>query len=67
MKRQTRAVIVTPLTADGKVYTIYGGLAAHSHAKLIPHMGHMVEMTGHTMDMSGKMMTTAADLKMTAT
>lgn len=41
----------------------YGGLAAHSNAKLIPHMGHMVEMTGDTMDMSGKMMMTAADLK----
>ena len=66
MKRQIRAVIVTLLMAEGKVYTIYLGLAANSNAKLIPHMGYMVEMTGDTMDMSGKMMMTAADLKMMA-
>ena len=52
------------LTPDGKVYTIYGGLAANKNAKLVPHMGHMVEITGDTMDMGGSMMITAADLKM---
>ena len=52
------------LTANGKVYAIYGGLAANSNAKLVPHLGHMVEVTGDTMDMSGKLMITAADVKM---
>lgn len=53
------------LTANGKVYTIYGGLAANKNAKLVAHVGHTVEITGDTMDMSGKMMITAAELKMT--
>ena len=52
------------LTADGKVYAIYGGLAANKNAKLIAHVGHTVEVTGDTMDMSGSLMVTAADLKM---
>ena len=52
------------LTADGKVYTIYGGLAANKNAKLVAHIGHTVEVTGDTMDMSGSLMITAADLKM---
>ncbi len=54
------------LTADGKVYAIYGGLAASNNAKLVPHIGHTVEVTGDTMDMSGSLMITAADLKMVA-
>lgn len=52
------------LTADGKVYTIAGALAADNNAKLIPHISHTVEITGDTMDMNGKMMITAADVKM---
>ena len=52
------------LTADGKVYAIYGGLAANKNAKLIAHVGHTVEVAGDTMDMSGSLMITAADLKM---
>ncbi len=52
------------LTADGKVYAIYGGLAANKNAKLIAHLGHTVEVTGDTMDMSGSLMITAADVKM---
>ena len=54
------------LTADGKVYAIYGGLAASNNAKLVPHIGHTVEVTGDTMHMSGSLMITAADLKMVA-
>ena len=52
------------LTADGKVYTIGGGLAANNNEKLVAHVGHTVEITGDTADMAGKMMITAADLKM---
>ena len=52
------------LTADGKVYAIYGGLTANNNGKLVPHIGHTVEVTGDTMDMSGSLMITAADLKM---
>ena len=37
---------VALLTADGKVYRITGGLAANNNAKLVPHMGHTVEITG---------------------
>jgi len=52
------------LTADGKVYTIAGGLAADNNAKLIPHLSHTVEITGDTMDMGGKLMITADAVKM---
>jgi hypothetical protein len=52
------------LTSDGKVYTIAGGLAANTNAKIIPHISHTVEITGDTMDMSGKLMITADELKM---
>lgn len=52
------------LTADGKVYAIYGGLAANNNAKLVAHIGHSVEVTGDTMNMSGSLMITAADVKM---
>ena len=34
------------LTSDGKVYQMTGGLAADKNAKLIPHIGHTVEVTG---------------------
>jgi hypothetical protein len=53
------------LTADGKVYEIAGGLAAEKNAKIIPHLGHTVEVTGDVMDHGGgKMMITADALKM---
>jgi hypothetical protein len=53
------------LTADGKVYTIAGGLAADKNAKIVPHVGHTVEVTGDVMDHGdGKMMITADTLKM---
>lgn len=52
------------LTADGKVYTIAGGLAADKNAKLIAHVAHTVEITGDVMDHDGTMMITADSLKM---
>ena len=53
------------LTADGKVYTIAGGLAADKNAKIVPHVGHTVEVTGDVMDHGdGTMMITADALKM---
>src|SRR5581483_11395420 len=38
------------LTSDGKVYEIAGGLAADKNAKIVPHVGHTVEVTGDVMD-----------------
>jgi hypothetical protein len=53
------------LTSDGKVYEIAGGLAADKNAKIVPHVGHTVEVTGDVMDHGdGKMMITADSLKM---
>ena len=52
------------LTSDGKVYEIAGGLAADKNAKIIPHVGHTVEITGDVMDHGDKMMITADSLKM---
>jgi hypothetical protein len=52
------------LTDDGKVYTLAGGLAADMNAKIVPHVGHVVEVTGDVVTTAGKMTITAADLKM---
>jgi hypothetical protein len=52
------------LTDDGKVYTLAGGLAADMNAKIIPHIGHVVEVTGDVVTSQGKMTITAAALKM---
>jgi hypothetical protein len=52
------------LTSDGKVYEIAGGLAAEKNAKIIPHIGHTVEITGDVMDHGGSMMISADSLKM---
>jgi hypothetical protein len=52
------------LTSDGKVYEIAGGLAADKNAKIVPHVGHTVEVTGDVMDHGDKMMITADTLKM---
>jgi hypothetical protein len=52
------------LTSDGKVYELAGGLAADKNAKIIPHVGHTVEVTGDVMDHDGKMMISADSLKM---
>lgn len=52
------------LTADGKVYELAGGLAADKNAKIVPHVGHTVEVTGDVMDHDGKTMITADALTM---
>jgi hypothetical protein len=52
------------LTSDGKVYQLAGGLAAEKNAKIVPHVGHTVEVTGDVMDHGGSMMITADSLKM---
>src|SRR4051812_12505295 len=52
------------LTSDGKVYEIAGGLAADKNAKIIPHIGHTVEITGDVMDHGGSMMIMADSVKM---
>lgn len=52
------------LTSDGKVYQIAGGLSANKNEKLVPHVGHTVEITGDVMDHGGSMMITADSLKM---
>lgn len=53
------------LTTDGKVYTITGGLAADSNAKLIAHVSHTVSITGDVVtDKDGKMTISSDALKM---
>ena len=52
------------LTDDGKVYSLSGGLAADMNAKIVPHVGHVVEVTGDVVTNAGKMTITAAALKM---
>jgi hypothetical protein len=55
---------VALLTADGKIYTVTGDLAADKNAKLVPHMSHKVELTGDVTEKDGEMMIAAANLKM---
>jgi hypothetical protein len=55
---------VALLTADGKVYTVTGDLAANSNAKLVPHMSHKVERTGDVTETGGTMTIAAISLKM---
>jgi hypothetical protein len=52
------------LTADGKVYELGGGLAADKNAKIVPHVGHTVEVTGDVMEHDGKATITSDTLKM---
>jgi len=52
------------LTADGKVYTIAGGLAADNNAKLVGHIGHKIEVTGDVVTKDGSSTITSAELKM---
>jgi hypothetical protein len=42
---------VALVTSDGAIYRIVGALAANRNAKLVPHLGVVVEITG---DVSGK-------------
>src|ERR1051325_1306528 len=44
------------LTADGKVYTITGGLTANNNAKLVGHIADTVEIAGDVTTKDGKMM-----------
>ena len=52
------------LTADGKVYTVTGDLAANNNAKLVPHLSHKVELTGDVTEKGGTMTIAATSLKM---
>jgi hypothetical protein len=52
------------LTKDGKVYQLAGGLAEDKNAKIVPHVGHTVEVTGDVMDHDGTTMIMADSLKM---
>jgi hypothetical protein len=52
------------VTADGKVYTVTGDLAAEKNAKLVPHMSHTIELTGDVSEANGKMTIVANQLKM---
>jgi hypothetical protein len=52
------------LTADGKVYTVTGDLAANNNAKLVPHMSHKVELTGDVTATGGTVTIAATSLKM---
>ena len=55
---------VALLTADGKIYTVTGDLAADKNAKLVSHMSHKVELTGDVTEKDGQMMIAASNLKM---
>jgi hypothetical protein len=55
---------VALLTADGKMYTVTGDLAADKNAKLVAHMSHKVEITGDVTEKDGQLMIAAANLKM---
>ena len=55
---------VALLTADGKVYTVTGDLAANNNAKLVPHMSHKVELTGDVTEKGDTMTISATSLKM---
>jgi hypothetical protein len=57
-------VALTLLTADGRVYQITGGLAAHSNEKPIAHVLHTVEITGTVTDKSGQLSIAADSLRM---
>jgi len=55
---------VALLTADGKIYTVTGDLAADKNAKLVAHMSHKVELTGDVAEKDGKTTISATNLKM---
>jgi predicted metal-binding protein len=59
-KGQTVALV----TADGKMYSVLGDLAADKNAKMVPHMSHVVEITGDVAEKDGTMTITADSLKM---
>jgi hypothetical protein len=55
---------VALVTADGKVYTVQGGLAAKNNAGMVGHMSHTVSITGDVTAKDGKNFITADALKM---
>lgn len=55
---------VALVTAEGKVYTIGGDLAADNNAKLVAHMSHTIEVTGDVAEKDGKMTVAGTALKM---
>ena len=55
---------VALLTADGKIYTVTGDLAADKNAKLVSHMSHKVELTGDVTEKDGQLVIAASNLKM---
>jgi hypothetical protein len=55
---------VALLTADGKIYTVTGDLAADKNSKLVAHMSHKVELTGDVTEKDGQLTIAAASLKM---
>lgn len=60
-----RGQAVALATADGKLYTVTGDLAADKNAKLVDHMSHTVEITGEvSTDKDGKMSIAGKTLKM---
>jgi hypothetical protein len=52
------------LTADGRVYQVTGGLAAHNNAGIVQHLAHTVTVTGDVSQKDGMTMIAANDLKM---
>ena len=52
------------LTADDKLYTVTGDLAAEKNAKLVAHLSHTVEVTGDVTMKDGKMSIAGSSLKM---
>ena len=59
----SKGVPMAVVTSDGNVYTIAGDLAADNNAKVVPHIGHTVEITGDVSEKDGKMTISATDLK----
>jgi hypothetical protein len=51
------------LTDDGKIYQVTGELAAHSNAKLAPHIGQTVIITGNVSEKGGITQLSASELK----
>lgn len=51
------------LTTDGKVYQVTGDLAAHSNAKLVPHIAQTVTITGDVSEKGNVSMIAASELK----
>ena len=59
----SKGVPMALVTSDGNVYTIAGDLAADNNAKVVPHIGHTVEIVGDVSEEDGKMIISATDIK----